>query len=156
LRGAIQSKLQEVDFMSNTRLTKRGGLLCFLSVTLTVLSIVLPSAVAQEKDLKDEETLKKVAVVLQGMLSRNDAPYGLENADCIVVLPNGGGRGMMSCRTGLNFSDSSTDLVLVITMQTGVDGFLNGKTNVGSRASVATRVASAPSRDCHPFSRCGK
>jgi hypothetical protein len=61
-----------------------------------MLSIVPPSGLAEEKDLKDEETLKKAAVVLQGILSRKDAPlYGLEKADCIVVQPDGG-RGVMS------------------------------------------------------------
>jgi lipid-binding SYLF domain-containing protein len=164
--------------MSKTIFRKRGWLLCFLSGMLTMLYIAPPSSLAAEKDLKDEETLKKAAVVLQGILSRKNVPlYGLEKADCIVVLPDGG-RGVMSCRTGhnlngpwsapslydaskvnggLQYSGSSTDLVLLITTQNGVDGFLNGKTKVGSRTSVAPRAAAANSKwGCDPFSRCGK
>jgi len=130
----------------------------------------------RRKDLKDEETLKNAAVVLQGILSRKDVPLcGLEKADCIVVRPDGG-RGVTSCRTGRNFSGpapalyianrvngglqyggSSRDFVLLITTQNGVDRFLEGKTKVDSHASVAPRVASASSKwGCEPFSRCGK
>jgi lipid-binding SYLF domain-containing protein len=153
------------------RIQKTRRLICFLSAMLTLLSIVPPSGLAEEKRSEGRKTLKRAAVVLQGILSRKDVPLcGLEKADCIVVRLDGG-RGVMSCRTGRNFSGpapalyiasrvnsglqyggSFPDFVLLITTQNGVDRFLEGKTKVGSHASVAPRVASANSKwGCDPF-----
>ena len=68
-----------------------------------MLLIAPPSSTAEGKNLKGEETLTKAAGVLHGILSRMDLAPWLQEADCIVVVPDGG-RGMMSRRTGHNFS----------------------------------------------------
>ena len=107
-------------------------------------------------------------MVLQGILSRKDvAPFWPEKAACIVVLTDGG-RGMMSCRTGHSGPWSAPALYIASrvngslqyggsSLDNGVDGCVDGKTKVGSHASVALRVASANSKwGCDTFARCGK
>jgi lipid-binding SYLF domain-containing protein len=65
--------------------------------------------------LKDDDTLKNAATVLNSMLSGGNIPPDvLARADCVIVLPSvkkfgflvggSGGRGPMSCRQGKGFS----------------------------------------------------
>jgi lipid-binding SYLF domain-containing protein len=65
--------------------------------------------------LKDDDTLKNAATVLDSMLSGGNIPPDvLARADCVIVLPSvkkfgflvggSGGRGPMSCRQGKGFS----------------------------------------------------
>src|SRR5215472_14934436 len=85
---------------------------CRLLAPLLLIS-TLPAWSAD--DVKDEETIKNAAAVLQAMLDSKAVPSSLlVTANCIIVLPSvkkfavgvggSGGRGAMTCRTGKNFS----------------------------------------------------
>jgi len=132
------------------------------------LTILIVPAWGGDKS-KDEETLKNATGVLSEMLNSNSIPSDvLENADCVLILPNvkkfgfgiggSGGRGPMTCREGSDFSGgwsapamysmggaslgiqvggSSTDFVLLIMSQKGVNAVTEGKTKLGSDATAA-------------------
>lgn len=135
-----------------------------LLISLFVVSMALP-AVAGSKG-KDEETLRNAANVLQTMLSDQNIPSDVVGkAECIIVLPNvkkfafgvggSGGRGPMVCRTstgkwsapamfsvggmsaGLQIGGSSSDFVLLVMSQKGVNAIINGKTELGRDATAA-------------------
>lgn len=86
-------------------------LLWFL--TTMVLLMTLPVFAADKE--KDEDTLRKANLVLQGLLNGNSvSPTVLSRADCVLILPNvkkfgfgvggSGGRGPLLCRGGQNFN----------------------------------------------------
>ena len=97
---------------------------------------------------KDEQTLKDAAQVLQEMLSGNSIPPDLMSR----------GRGPMTCRKGQNFKGSwsapamytiggasaglqlggsSTDFVLLVMDEKGLNAILSGKTKLGKDATAA-------------------
>jgi lipid-binding SYLF domain-containing protein len=122
---------------------------------------------------KDEETLKNATNVLQKMLSDQNIPSDvIAKADCVIVLPNvkkggfivggSGGRGPMVCRSnstgkwsapamfsiggvsaGLQVGASSSDYVLLIMSEKGVNAILNGKTELGRDATAAAGPSGA-------------
>jgi len=122
---------------------------------------------------KDEETLKNATNVLQKMLGDQNIPSDvIAKADCVIVLPNvkkvgfgiggSGGRGPMMCRinstgrwsapamysvggvsAGLQVGASSSDYVLLIMSEKGVNAILNGKTELGRDATAAAGPSGA-------------
>jgi SH3 domain-containing YSC84-like protein 1 len=133
-------------------------------ISMFVVSLALPAWAGSKA--KDEETLRNAANVLQTMLSDQNIPSDvIAKANCIIVLPNvkkfafgiggSGGRGPMVCRTstgrwsapamysvggmsaGLQIGGSSSDLVLLVMSEKGVNAILNGKTELGRDATAA-------------------
>jgi len=124
------------------------------------------SALATDKS-KDEETLRNANTVLQAMLTDKNVPADLlVKADCVIVMPGvkkfgfvvggTGGRGPMLCKTGRNgrwsapamysisgvsaglqVGGSSTDYVLLVMTQKGVDSLMKSKTGLGKEATAA-------------------
>jgi len=122
---------------------------------------------------KDEETLKNATNVLQKMLTDQNIPSDvIAKADCVVVLPNvkkvgfgiggSGGRGPMVCRinstgkwsapamytigglsAGLQVGGSSSDYVLLVMSEKGVNAILNGKMELGRDATAAAGPSGA-------------
>jgi len=133
-------------------------------ISVLVVSMALPAWAGSKA--KDDETLRNAANVLQTMLSDQNIPSDvIAKAECIIVLPNvkkfafgvggSGGRGPMVCRTstgkwsapamysvggmsaGLQIGGSSSDFVLLVMDEKGVNAILNGKTELGSDATAA-------------------
>ena len=133
-------------------------------ISVFVVSLALPAWAGSKA--KDDETLRNAANVLQTMLSDQNIPSDvIAKAECIIVLPNvkkfafgvggSGGRGPMVCRTstgrwsapamysiggmsaGLQVGGSSSDFVLLVMSEKGVNAVLNGKTQLGSDATAA-------------------
>jgi SH3 domain-containing YSC84-like protein 1 len=133
-------------------------------ISMFVVSMALPAGAGSKS--KDEETLRNAANVLQTMLTDQNIPSDvIAKAECIMVLPNvkkfafgvggSGGRGPLVCRTstgkwsapamysvggmsaGLQIGGSSSDFVLLVMDQKGVNAILNGKTELGSDATAA-------------------
>jgi SH3 domain-containing YSC84-like protein 1 len=133
-------------------------------ISMFVISMALPAWAGSKS--KDDETLRNAANVLQTMLSDQNIPSDvIAKAECIIVLPNvkkfafgvggSGGRGPMVCRTstgkwsapamysvggmsaGLQVGGSSSDFVLLVMSEKGVNAVLNGKTELGSDATAA-------------------
>jgi lipid-binding SYLF domain-containing protein len=87
----------------------------YLMSMLSVLTILLSSTFAADREEKDEDRLQNSGTVLKEILDvPDDIPQDLlDKADCVVVFPSvlkaafivGGsyGRGAMSCRRGENF-----------------------------------------------------
>jgi len=122
---------------------------------------------------KDDETFNNGAKVLREMLDTNAVPATLlAKANCVIVLPNvkkfgfgiggSGGRGPMSCRrkitgewsapamlrisgvsAGLQVGGSSTDYVLLVMSENGVNAILKGKTKLGNEATAAAGPSGA-------------
>jgi lipid-binding SYLF domain-containing protein len=80
---------------------------------MVMLLLILPAFAADKK--KDEDTLRKANLVLQGLLDSKDIPPAvLAKADCVLILPGvkkfgfgvggSGGRGPLLCRGGKDFS----------------------------------------------------
>ena len=131
-----------------------------------IVLLLAISASAADKQ-KDEETLRNAHSVLQAMLSSDSVPADvLTKAECVIVMPGvkkfgfgiggSGGRGPMLCKTGKNgtwsapamytvggvsaglqVGGSSTDYVLLVMTQKGVDALLKGKTGLGREATAA-------------------
>ena len=144
---------------------------CILLASMLMTALVFP-AWAGSKD-KDEETLKNATNVLWRMLSDQNIPSNvISKADCVIVLPNvkkggfifgaSGGRGPMVCRSnstggwsapaiysiggvsaGLHFGASSSDYVLLIMSEKGVNAILNAKTELGRDATAAAGPSGA-------------
>lgn len=134
-------------------------------VGLIALLLAIP-ALAADKN-KDEETLRNANTVLQAMLNNKSVPTDvLTKAECVIVMPGvkkfgfgiggSGGRGPMLCKTGKNgrwsapamytvggvsaglqVGGSSTDYVLLVMTQKGVDSLLKGDTKLGTDATAA-------------------
>jgi SH3 domain-containing YSC84-like protein 1 len=99
---------------TSTRLSKRitgKALLSFLT-SMVMLLLTLPVFAADKQ--KDEDTLRKANLVLQGLLNNNSISPGLlSKANCVLILPGvkkfgfgvggSGGRGPLLCRRGQNF-----------------------------------------------------
>ena len=144
---------------------------CIWLVSMFVIALALPVWAGSKG--KDEETLKNATNVLQKMLSdQNIPPDVIAKADCVMVLPNvkkvgfgiggSGGRGPMMCRinstgrwsapamysvggvsAGLQVGASSSDYVLLIMSEKGVNAILNGKTELGRDATAAAGPSGA-------------
>src|SRR5215831_9563402 len=141
-----------------------------LITSMFVVSMALPAGAGSKS--KDDETLRNAGNVLQTMLSdQNIPPDVVGKAECVIVLPNvkkfafgvggSGGRGPMVCRTstgkwsapamfsvggmsaGLQVGGSSSDFVLLVMSQKGVNAILNGKTELGRDASAAAGPSGA-------------
>ena len=135
-----------------------------LITSMFVVSMALPAGAGSKS--KDDETLRNAGNVLQTMLSDQNIPSDVVGkAECVIVLPNvkkfafgvggSGGRGPMVCRTstgkwsapamfsvggmsaGLQVGGSSSDFVLLVMSQKGVNAILNGKTELGRDATAA-------------------
>src|SRR6516225_916458 len=139
-----------------------------LACAMSVLLLVAASW-ANDKE-KDQDRLKNAGTVLTEILNiPDDIPQDLlDKAECVVVFPSvlkaafvvGGsyGRGVMTCRTGDNFSGAwgapsmmaleggsvgfqiggqATDFVLLIMNDRGANGILASKVKLGGDASVA-------------------
>jgi SH3 domain-containing YSC84-like protein 1 len=99
---------------TSTRMSKRitgKALLSFLT-SMVMLLLTLPVFAADKQ--KDEDTLRKANLVLQGLLNNNSISPGLlSKANCVLILPGvkkfgfgvggSGGRGPLLCRRGQNF-----------------------------------------------------
>ena len=144
---------------------------CIWLVSMFVIALALPVWAGSKG--KDEETLKNATNVLQKMLSDQNIPSDvIAKADCVMVLPNvkkvgfgiggSGGRGPMMCRinstgrwsapamysvggvsAGLQVGASSSDYVLLIMSEKGVNAILNGKTELGRDATAAAGPSGA-------------
>ncbi len=151
----------------------RNPLLAFLACALLTLA---PFASAADK-AKDEETLRNANTVLQAMLDANTVPVDLlAKTKCVLVLPGvkkfgfgvggSGGRGPLLCRTGKNgtwsapvmytiggvsagfqVGGSSTDFVLLVMSQKGIDALMNGKMKLGNEATATAGPSGATSAD---------
>lgn len=140
-------------------------------VSMFVIVLALPVWAGSKE--KDEETLKNATNVLQRMLSNQSIPSDvIAKANCVLVLPNvkkfgvgiggSGGRGPMVCRSnatgkwsapamysvggvsgGLQVGGSSSDYVLLIMSEKGVNAILNGKTQLGRDATAAAGPSGA-------------
>ena len=145
--------------------------MCVVLLSMFTIALTLP-ALAGSKG-KDEETLKNATNVLQKMLADQNIPSDvIAKADCVLVLPNvkkggfivggSGGRGPMVCRSsstgkwsapamfsiggvsaGLQVGVSSSDFVLLIMSEKGVNAILNGKTELGRDATAAAGPSGA-------------
>jgi hypothetical protein len=163
IRIKVQAENPMLEIPKNIR-----RLACSLSITLTILSIMPASGSCATKYSSDDETLRKATEVLRGILSRNNvAPHMLETADCVAVSVDGD-HGMMSCRTGGNFTGPWSPptryvadaanvrsqygmVLLVIALDSVVTRSQKGMTEVWN---VVSHTHSA--WGCDPFSRCGK
>jgi SH3 domain-containing YSC84-like protein 1 len=144
----------------------------FLLSVLVVL-IAVPAWGASKE--KDEETLKNAATVLQevapkispDLLSKAQCILVLPNVKKGGLIVGGsGGRGALSCRSGEKFNGkwstpamysiggasvglqvggSSTDFVLLVMDEKGVNAILQDKTKVGADASATAGPSSAQS-----------
>ena len=144
----------------------------FLLSVLVVLTVM--PAWGASKD-KDEETLKNAAAVFQDvgskispdLLSKARCILVLPNVKKGGLIVGGsGGRGALSCRGGANFTGkwsapamysiggasvglqvggSSTDFVLLVMDDKGVNAILQDKTKVGADASATAGPSSAQS-----------
>src|SRR5215472_13798534 len=146
-----------------------GGLMKkIFACVICVLLLVAASWTDDEE--KDQDRLKNAGTVLTEILNiPDDIPQDLlDKADCVVVFPSvlkaafvvGGsyGRGVMTCRTGDNFTGSwgapsmmaleggsvgfqiggqATDFVLLVMNDRGAKGILGSKVKLGADASVA-------------------
>jgi lipid-binding SYLF domain-containing protein len=145
--------------------------MCVLIVSMFMIALAVPVWAGSKG--KDEETLKNATNVLQKMLSDQNIPSDvIAKADCVIVLPNvkkggfivggSGGRGPMVCRStstgkwsapamfsiggvsaGLQVGASSSDYVLLIMSEKGVNAILNGKTELGRDATAAAGPSGA-------------
>ncbi len=143
--------------------------LCWFVGCVLLLSV---SASAADKS-KDEETLRNAETVLKAMLDSNGVPLDLlAKAHCVVVLPGvkkfgigiggSGGRGPMMCKkgtggkwsapamysisgvsAGLQVGGSSTDYVMLVMTQKGVDAMLKGKSKLGNEMTAAAGPSGA-------------
>ncbi len=145
--------------------------MCIWLVSTFVIVLALPVWAGSKN--KDEETLKNATNVLQKMLSDQNIPSDvIAKADCVIVLPNvkkfgfgiggSGGRGPMVCRSnstgkwsapamytiggvsaGLQVGGSSSDYVLLVMSEKGVNAILNGKMELGRDATAAAGPSGA-------------
>ena len=145
--------------------------MCVWLVSVFVVMLAVPVWAGSKE--KDEETLKNATNVLQQMLSDQNIPSDvIAKADCVIVLPNvkkggfivggTGGRGPMVCRStstgkwsapamysiggmsaGLQAGGSSSDYVLLVMNEKGVNAILNGKTVLGTDATAAAGPSGA-------------
>ncbi len=138
------------------------------TLVAALIALLLPlAAFAQEKE---QERLKDAGRVLQEILDIPDnIPQELlDRAECVIVLPSvkkfaigiGGsfGRGVMTCRSGANFTGSwgppamyaleganigiqlggnATDFVLLIMNPSGANSLLKSKVKLGADAAAA-------------------
>lgn len=144
---------------------------CIWLVSMFVIALALPVWAGSKE--KDEETLKNATNVLQKMLTDQNIPSDvIAKADCVIVLPNvkkfgfgiggSGGRGPMVCRinstgrwsapamytvggvsAGLQVGGSSSDYVLLVMSEKGVNAILNGKMELGRDATAAAGPSGA-------------
>ena len=144
----------------------------FLLSVLVVLTVV--PAWGASKD-KDEETLKNAATVLQEVAPKISSDLLSQARCIIVlpnvkkggfIVGGSGGRGALSCRSGAKFNGkwstpamysiggasvglqvggSSTDFVLLVMDDKGVNAILQDKTKVGADASATAGPSSAAS-----------
>jgi SH3 domain-containing YSC84-like protein 1 len=145
----------------------------FLLVSGLAMLLTLPAWGADKE--KDEDTFKNAATVLQDAVDSGKVPTDLlDKAKCVIILPNvkkfgigvggSGGRGPMSCRSGMHFEGkwsapamytiggasvglqvggTSTDFVLLVMNDKGVKAVLSDKTKVGSDATAAAGPSGA-------------
>ncbi|HXY06732.1 MAG TPA: lipid-binding SYLF domain-containing protein [Terriglobales bacterium] len=145
---------------------RRGVMACFLVLTLVFL-VALPAwSASEEKDqqtLKDsaqvlEEMLNGNSIP-PDLISKAECVIVMPNVKKFSVGIGGtGGRGPMTCRKGKNFKGSwsapamytiggasaglqlggsSTDFVLLVMDERGLDAILKGKTQLGKDATAA-------------------
>jgi len=144
----------------------------FLMSVLVVL-IALPAWGASKE--KDEETIRNAATVLQDVAPKISPDLLHSARCILVlpnvkkgglIVGGSGGRGALSCRSGANFSGkwsapamysiggasvglqvggSSTDFVLLVMDDKGVNAILQDKTKVGADASATAGPSSAQS-----------
>lgn len=145
--------------------------MCIWLASICVIALALPVWAGSKE--KDEETLKNATNVLQKMLGDQNIPSDvIAKANCVIVLPNvkkfgfgiggSGGRGPMVCRinstgrwsapaiytiggvsAGLQVGGSSSDYVLLIMSEKGVNAVLNGKMELGRDATAAAGPSGA-------------
>jgi len=148
-----------------------ASLLCLANLLLFALPGWNASKSDDEETLRNSATVLKSMLdsntVPQDLLARSDCIVVLPSVKKAGFLVGGsGGRGAMSCRTGKGFTGkwsapamytiggasfglqvggSSTDFVLLIMSQKGVDAVLQGKTKFGNDATVAAGPTGATS-----------
>jgi len=156
-----------------TKIGTRVNKPCPRVLLVSMFMIVLALPVWAGSKAKDEETLQNATNVLQQMLSDQNIPSDvIAKANCVIVLPNvkkggfivggTGGRGPMVCRitstgkwsapamysiggmsAGLQAGGSSSDYVLLVMNEKGVNAILNGKTVLGTDATAAAGPSGA-------------
>ena len=144
----------------------------FLLSVLVVLTVVPTWGASKDKD---EETLKNAATVLQEVAPKISSDLLSQARCIIVlpnvkkggfIVGGSGGRGALSCRSGAKFNGkwsapamysiggasvglqvggSSTDFVLLVMDDKGVNAILQDKTKVGADASATAGPSSAAS-----------
>jgi lipid-binding SYLF domain-containing protein len=156
---------------SYSHMTKRVAD-CFLASTLIILILVPVWAADKSKDeetLKNAATVLQTMLgsknVPADVLAQANCVIVLPDVKKVgFVIGGSGGRGPMICRQGKNFSGkwstpamysiggasfglqaggSSTDFVLLIMSQKGVDAMLKGKTKLGNEATAAAGPSGA-------------
>jgi len=156
---------------SYSHMTKRVAD-CFLASTLIILILVPVWAADKSKDeetLKNGATVLQTMLgsknVPADVLAQANCVIVLPDVKKVgFVIGGSGGRGPMICRQGKNFSGkwstpamysiggasfglqaggSSTDFVLLIMSQKGVDAMLKGKTKLGNEATAAAGPSGA-------------
>lgn len=166
--------MPHTEIKKSNRHISQGAMLCFLA-SLLVMLLILPAWSADkskdEETLKNAATVLQAMLndknIPPDVLARADCIIVLPNVKKFGVgIGGSGGRGPMSCREGKNFSGkwsalamytiggasfgmqiggSSTDVVLLVMAEKGVDAILKGKTKLGSDATAAAGPSGATS-----------
>lgn len=139
-------------------------------LTMTVLCLMASGTAIAQKGEKEQDRVKDAGYVMKEQLNaRPGIPTGVLNkAECVIVLPSmrkagfilagSYGRGIMTCRTGEEFSGpwsaptmmqssggsfgfqaggQSTDMVVLVMNERGGRALMKGKAKLGADASVA-------------------
>ena len=156
--------------MTNTRSRKLGRIALLLPAIVLLLTLA-PGSVANSGDApKEVNRVENSGTVMREILNiPDDVPRNLlDKARCVIVLPSvtkaafvvGGeyGRGVMTCRTGSDFSGAwgaptmmaleggsfglqiggeATDFVILVMNNRGAESLLHSKVKLGADASVA-------------------
>jgi lipid-binding SYLF domain-containing protein len=159
------------EFRTFRRLITKNRLVISISLALFILPAWGADKSKDEETLRNAATVLQGMIddnnVPQDVLARADCVIVLPNVKKFGFGVGGsGGRGPMTCRTGKNFSGkwaspamytiggasvglqvggSSTDFVLLIMSQKGVDAILQGKTKLGRDATAAAGPSGATS-----------
>jgi lipid-binding SYLF domain-containing protein len=148
-------------------LSRKGGFMKKIWLSIGLVSVLAPPAIAQDKEADRVENAGKV---MKEILNAPDSiPQSvLDKADCVVILPSvvkfaigiGGsyGRGVMTCRgggkfqghwgsptmialegasAGLQLGGNATDFILLLMSPRSAENILKSKVKLGGDASAA-------------------
>src|SRR5215472_4228455 len=139
-------------------------------VSIAILCLTIPTVVLAEDNVKEEDRVKESGNVMKELVNSPSGipPSLLNKAECVIILPSvkkagfivagSYGRGVMSCRTGSDFSKAwgapimmqssggsfglqaggqATDFVVLVMNDKGARAVMNGKAKLGADASIA-------------------